>query len=178
MADASSLPSTPVEQSSNPPSITDASSLPSTPVQQTSSSPSMADDSSLPSTPVEQPSSSPFMADDSSLPSTPVEQSSNPPPLPDWVMQRYEEYISRKAQEFDYVRFQTAFKDLEREEDSLYIIGLIQMYKGPDTEFEDNLEEGKFLASVIFTLPFLFRQTTPFSFQLIQPLCQCFCLEL
>ncbi|KAL6796052.1 hypothetical protein GGI42DRAFT_356673 [Trichoderma sp. SZMC 28013] len=153
MADDSSFQSTPVRQSSNSPSMTYASSLPSTPAERSSTPTSMTDASSLPSTPVEQHSSSPFMEDDSSFPSTPVEQSSNPPPLPDWMQQRYEEYISRKAQESDYTRLQTVLEDLEREEDTLYIIGLIQMYKDADTYFEDDIQEDGEFAVDLSTLP-------------------------
>lgn len=97
------------------------------------------------------------------------------------MQQRYEEYISRKAQESDYTRLQTVLEDLEREEDTLYIIGLIQMYKDADTYFEDDIQEGKFLASVIMTLPFFFisPKYSIFSFNLFNPyVSHCFCLEL
>ncbi|KAK4075085.1 uncharacterized protein Triagg1_4749 [Trichoderma aggressivum f. europaeum] len=144
MADASSLPSSPVERSSSPLTMADDSSLPSLPMERSSSPFTTADDCLLPSSPAERSSSPISMSDDSSLPSS---------LLPDWLIERYGESISRRARQFDPMRLQIAVENLPREEDTQYIVGLIQMYKDSNTYIEDTMQEDGAFVVDLSTMP-------------------------
>ncbi|KAL6690121.1 hypothetical protein J3F84DRAFT_353602 [Trichoderma pleuroticola] len=93
------------------------------------------------------------MADAGSLPSPPVEDPSNTPPVPDALMQRYHEYLSRRPQQSDKMKLHEVLEELEREEDALYIIQLIHMYKGHDAYFKDDVEKSGEFAVNLSTLP-------------------------
>lgn len=69
-------------------------------------------------------------------------------------------------------------EELEDDRDATYVIGLIQMYKGPNAKIKDDLYESKSLASAMFTLPFLFLPNTLLLFEVVQHLYCCFRLEL
>ncbi|KAK0756915.1 hypothetical protein N5P37_010436 [Trichoderma harzianum] len=149
MADASSRASTPVEDS--------YSSMPSTPVENSySSMPSThVEDSSMPSTPMEYSSRPSTPVEGSSRSSTPEEDYSKPPALPDQLMRKCAEYHDRKTQgapKSDYMEISEILEELE-EDDALYVVGLVQMYKGPNTKIENDLyETGEFVFD-ISTLP-------------------------
>lgn len=123
--------------------------------------------SSRASTPVEDSRSS-TPGEYSSRSSTPEEDSSETPALPDALMRRYEEYVERQAQKCapksDRMKIGEILEDLEDDRDATYIIGLVQMYKGPNAKIKDDLYESKSLASAMFTLPlyFLFNLCNPY----------------
>ncbi|KAF3060123.1 hypothetical protein CFAM422_011369 [Trichoderma lentiforme] len=180
MADASSRPSTPVEDSySSMPStpVEDScSSMPSTPVEDDSMPSTPIDDSSMPftsmeyssrastpvedsrsSTPGEYSSRSSTPGEYSSRSSTPEEDSSKTPALPDSLMRRYEECLDRQTRECapksDRMKIGEILEELEEDNDAMYIIGLVQMYKGPNAKIKDDLyETGEFVFD-ISTLP-------------------------
>ncbi|KAL6816825.1 hypothetical protein V8C40DRAFT_269263 [Trichoderma camerunense] len=180
MADANSRPSTPVENSySSMPStlVEDSySSMPSTPVGDDSMPSTPMEDSSMPftsmeyssrastpvedsrsSTPGEYSSRSSTPGEYSSRSSTPEEDSSETPALPDALMRRYEEYLDRQTQEYspksDRMKISEILEELEDHHDAMYVIGLVQMYKGPNAKIKDDLyETGEFVFD-ISTLP-------------------------
>ncbi|KAJ4857640.1 hypothetical protein T069G_08537 [Trichoderma breve] len=170
MADASSRPSISVEDSyssmfSTP--VEDSySSMPSTPVGDDSMPSTPMEDSSMPFTSMEyssrastpeEDSRSSTPGENSSRSSTPKEDSSKTPALPDSLMRRYEECLDRQTQECapksDRMKIGEILEELEEDNDAMYIIGLVQMYKGPNAKIKDDLyETGEFVFD-ISTLP-------------------------
>ncbi|KAL5089712.1 hypothetical protein Trisim1_005110 [Trichoderma cf. simile WF8] len=142
-----SVPSTPMEDSSMPFTSMEYSSRASTSVEDSRSS-TPGEYSSRESTPEE---------DSSSRDSTPEEDSSKTPALPDSLMRRYEEYLDRQTQECapksDRMKISEILEELEDDRDATYVIGLIQMYKGPNAKIKDDLyETGEFVFDIT-TLP-------------------------
>lgn len=69
-------------------------------------------------------------------------------------MRRYEEYLDQQTQacvpKSDRMKISEIIEELEEKDDAIYIIGLVQMYKGPNAKIKDDLYESKSLASAMF----------------------------
>ncbi|KKP01610.1 YEATS family protein [Trichoderma harzianum] len=149
----SSMPSTPVGDSSMPSTPMEDSSMPFTSMEYSSRASTPVEDSSRLFTPGEYSSRESTPGEDSSWPSTPVEDSSKTPALPDSLMRRYREYLDRQAQKCapksDRMKIGEILEDLEDDRDAMYIIGLIQMYKGPNAKIKNDLyETGEFVFDI------------------------------
>ncbi|KAK4061253.1 hypothetical protein Trihar35433_9580 [Trichoderma harzianum] len=151
-----SMPSTPMEDSSMPFTSMEYSSRASTPVEDSRSS-TPGESSSRSSTPGEYSSRASTPEEDSSRSSTPEEDSSETSALPDSLMRGYEEYLDQQTQacvpKSDRMKISEILEELEEKNDAIYIIGLVQMYKGPNAKIKDDLyETGEFVFD-INTLP-------------------------
>ncbi|KAL7791060.1 hypothetical protein V8C43DRAFT_322467 [Trichoderma afarasin] len=153
----SSIPSTPVEDSSMLSTSMEYYSRHSTPGEYSSRSSTPGEYSSRSSTPGEYSSRASTPEEDSSRSSTPEEDSSKTPALPDSLMRGYEEYLDQQTQacvpKSDRMKISEILEELEEKNDAIYIIGLVQMYKGPNAKIKDDLyETGEFVFD-INTLP-------------------------